>query len=596
VDASSLPEIPPTASAYQAPAANKTGLLSTRITAGGLTLPHSGSLKVAPAEPRTLLVNLPWTNNAHFESVCTNVMLRRTIGDTDYWVCYGPAGDTGEVTLIRKSLGPPSAQADFTYPAGDVVKEFDFDSFDGHKTRFIVMNTGLTKKTWLANGKLYIGPSFVLEDGSLEFPPEGGVATIYSATGKSEITQAPVSAPALPALSAWSWRDAATERSPGAAVTGWLQSQGPRAMESYDGFQNRYGWYRTTFHRDAAGPVALRFSGQSGAFAVFLNGEPASFNHLDAKAGDNTLAILAKIGPRPKLFGFTGPIGTGAARGLWGGISTDTSPIKPDVTWKHWTTAGNPGNPEDISKADYNDAAWQPIDPGAASQKMQIGEGSSWFRGTFNVTAAQADSSIQAQTFQGGDTSIYLNGKLLGSASQDASGLLVPGTNTILLQVRARKGGSGTLSVALWHNSPLDQATWYFRGGLAGLDETPIIGRVTNWSDFLTGQPWQTGVPAVPGLPTFWKATFTYHHPAGMRETLGLVTGQGLKAGHVWLNGHNLGECPQKVPMYMPECWLKDGHNDLVVFDLYGSNPDKVGINRYEIFSLANPAAKVAGL
>jgi beta-galactosidase len=71
-----------------------------------------------------------------------------------------------------------------------------------------------------------------------------------------------------------------------------------------------------------------------------------------------------------------------------------------------------------------------------------------------------------------------------------------------------------------------------------------------------------------------------------MRQTLGLVT-DGLKAGHVWLNGHNLGECPQTVLMYVPECWLKDGNNDLVIFDLYGAKPDQVKLARYESFALA---------
>ena len=85
--------------------------------------------------------------------------------------------------------------------------------------------------------------------------------------------------------------------------------------------------------------------------------------------------------------------------------------------------------------------------------------------------------------------------------------------------------------------------------------------------------------------------SFTYHPPAGMRETLGLDMSKGLKAGHVWLNGHNLGECPQKVPLYMPECWLKDGENDLVVFDQMGNKPDQIQIIRYEIFSIAKTPA-----
>ncbi len=251
---------------------------------GGLSLPHQGSLKVSSTEPRTILVHLPWTDHASFESVCTNVLLRRTLGKTDCWVCYGPAGDSGEVTLEHKEEGAAPTQVDFTYPSDATVEEIPLDSGDGHHAVLLVMNTELTNKTWLAHDKL-------------------------------------------------------------------------------------------------------------------------------------------------------------------------------------------------------------------------------------------------------------------------------------------------------------NQTPWYFRGGLTDLQETPIVGRVIDWSEFLTSQPWQNGAPSAPNLPAFWKCTFAYHPPAGMRETIGLLT-DGLRAGHVWLNGHNLGECPQPIPLYLPECWLNDGNNDLVIFDLYGRKPDQARLIRYEAFSI----------
>ena len=99
-------------------------------------------------------------------------------------------------------------------------------------------------------------------------------------------------------------------------------------------------------------------------------------------------------------------------------------------------------------------------------------------------------------------------------------------------------------------------------------------------------------VPGKPAIrlrrldPTFWKCTFTFHKTPGSVQTVGLDT-TGLQAGHVWLNGHNLGESPQVYPLYMPECWIKDGANDLVVFDLNGSKPNQLKLTRYEAFSVA---------
>jgi beta-galactosidase len=602
----------PDASAYHAPKADPNVVLETHVTVGNRTLPHQGAIKVAAMEPRTIIVNMPWTDNASFESICTNVLLRQTIGTTDYWVCYGPAGDSGEVTLTRKAPSTAPAQFDFTYPKDDTVTEISLDSGDGRRAKLLVMNTDLTNRTWLAHDKLYIGPSFVLEDGGMEFPPGGGRATIYSAAGKSEVAQTPVVVPDLPKLANWMWQDAAPERAPDFSTVGWLKSQGPQAMETYDSFQNRYGWYRTTLPRDSEGPISLHFAGQSGTFAPFLNGQPGPVSTLlygqagtidlpNAKAGDNVLAILVKASSRPKTT-FRGPVGMQLARGLWGGASADAAPTPIAVSWKKWGKATANAVADDLAKPDYDDTTWTALDATASSTAMTMDRGVSWFRGTFNLTPDQVDSILQLPRFASippavkqkgapvpARSIVYLNGQPLAEPVEDVSHILVSGKNTILLEVQSHLGeDAGALTLGLWHNSPLSHATWYFHGGLDDLDETAIIGRVTNWSDFLSHRPWLSGDPATAGAPTFWRCTFAYHPAAQTRESMGLIT-TGLKAGSIWLNGHNLGESPQIYTMYMPECWLKDGDNDLVVFDLYGNKPDQVQLSRYEDSSVLAP-------
>ena len=595
--------IAPVASAYHPPKYDESVVLETHVKVDGMTLPHHGSLKVPSLEPRTIVVNMPWTKGASFESICTNVLFRQSINGTDYWVCYGPAGDMGEVTLKRKVASDAPAQFDFTYPDDDTVKELVLDSGDGHQAKLLVMNTKLTNRTWLAHDKIYIGPSFVTEDGSLEFPTEGGKATIYSANGKSEVSSASTTAPPVPRLPSWTWRDAAPERSPDFDTTGWLQSKGPQPMESYDSFQNRYGWYRTTLHRATDGPVSLHFAGQSGTFAPFLNGHPGPISTLeyrdsdalklpDAKAGDNTLAILVKASPRPKTT-YHGPVGMRLARGLWGGVSTDQAPAQLKVMWKKWNEPPRVISEDDLAKPTYDDSTWTAVGPAVTD----LGRGNSLYRGKFTLTADQVDSMIELPKFAppkpirgqktptSANTIFYLNGHLLEEKTQDVSTFLHAGENTVFLEIQSRLGGdSGALGLDLWHNCSLTNAPWYFHGGLDDLDETAIIGQVTNWSDFLSHQPWQSASAPSPTEPIFWRCTFTYHQPVGMRETLGLVT-DGLKAGSVWLNGHNLGESrsPQNYPLYMPECWLKEGDNDLIIFDLYGNKPDQVHLDRFGV-------------
>jgi beta-galactosidase len=584
--------------------------LETHVTVGGLTLPHQGSFHVARVEPRTIVLNVPWTPNASFESICTNVFARRTIGETDYWICYGPAGDTGEVTLKLKTPTAGPSQFDFTYPAGDNVSETQLDSGDGHHGVLLVMNTERTNRTWLAHDKIYVGPCFVLEDGSMEFPPEGGKATIYSASGRSEATEPAATIPDLPTLANWSWRDAAPERASDVDTSKWISSVGPQPMETYDSFQNRYGWYRTTLHADKAGPVSLHFGGQSGTFVPYMNGQPGAtstrnywqsgaLTFPDAHSGDNSLAILVKASPRAKD-AFRELVGMRTARGAWGGVTADSASTPVDVRWKRWDKATQGADAAALAKPEYDDSTWSAVNSSALV--VTTARGDSWYRGTFNTTPDQVDSILETPHFdlppapsgkRGGtppEVIVYLNGQLLSGQTVDASKLLVAGKNTVLVDIRSLLGGDSVrLSLALWHNSPLAHAIWHFHGGLDDLDETAIIGRVTDWSDFLAHGAWQSGAPAGPGQPTSWKCTFTFHKVPGTFQTVGLDT-IGLKAGHVWLNGHNLGESPQTVPMYNPECWIKEGANDLVVLDLYGNKPNQLKLTRYEAFAVSPPS------
>ena len=64
------------------------------------------------------------------------------------------------------------------------------------------------------------------------------------------------------------------------------------------------------------------------------------------------------------------------------------------------------------------------------------------------------------------------------------------------------------------------------------------------------------------------------------------------QAGQVWLNGHNLGETPQKQPMHLPECWLQKGANELVILDLDGTDPSQVSLHRYEAWQKLRESAR----
>jgi beta-galactosidase len=105
---------------------------------------------------------------------------------------------------------------------------------------------------------------------------------------------------------------------------------------------------------------------------------------------------------------------------------------------------------------------------------------------------------------------------------------------------------------------------WRMRGGLG--PEDPATG----WQPF-------TGAT---GRPAFYRARFTLPAvPEGVNPVY-RITWEGLSRGFIWLNGHNLGRCPDRLTpsLYMPEPWLLSGENTIVVFDENGRAPTAVRI------------------
>jgi len=580
-------QIAPTAAAYkaEAPVPGK-GVITMKLAVEGQgEFPRDGSLVLYPHDLRTVVFNLPWTAACSFESIATGVLLREQIGGVETWVCYGAPGDHGEVTLKRSSKSGLPTKYAFTYPGKDEVQDVTVDSGDGHLVRLLVMNTKLADRTWLVKGKLMVGAAFVREDGSAEMPLEGGRLIVYGKDGRTETVCGKAEAGSLPGFSHWAWRPAAEERKPDYDDSKWLTSQDPQAMESYDSFQNRYGWYRTTLTSATNCKKRLRFIGQNGTLLAYLNGQPAELESLELKQGNNRLAIFSIIGPRPKLYAFTGPIGTGAARGIWGGMYNADKPLVNSGIWKLFRVPSKSTATDDFAKPDFDDHAWQTIP--VANKKMELDEeGIYWLRTSFEMPEAVDGCLACLPDASKEDLRVFINEKAVKLIRMDKgavnlTGFLKPGKNSIAIEF-VTKTNKYVKKVwilprlELWKAEP--PSTWKFRGGLENLQETAVVGRVLNWREFIE-KPWNEAEALANELPRFWKTTFKFG--STQREPVGLVT-TGLNPGQVWFNGHNLGATPQKVPLYMPECWLKDGDNELVVFAAKGQKPAAVRLERYE--------------
>jgi beta-galactosidase len=261
-------------------------------------------------------------------------------------------------------------------------------------------------------------------------------------------------------------------------------------------------------------------------------------------------------------------------------------------TLSSWTWRG--AAPE--AEPSFNDAAWpaspQPL-PMESVGSFQNGYG--WYRTSFT---SSADGVINLKfAGSGGDLRAFVN----GSPAKLDSLPVKKGANTlaILAMTTPRpkmfdfKGATGLANArGIWGeptvtgDAKITWRPWRFQGGLQNLDETPLIGKVTNWPAFVAGE-WKTGNPPAPDRPNFWRTDFPYALTPGTDETVQLQA-SGLRRGQVWLNGHNLGPVPDAHPIYLPKCWLQP-QNTLVIFDADGAAPNEVQLQRGETYALGAP-------
>ncbi len=111
----------------------------------------------------------------------------------------------------------------------------------------------------------------------------------------------------------------------------------------------------------------------------------------------------------------------------------------------------------------------------------------------------------------------------------------------------------------------------------------PDQGIITDWrihggiGSPMAPAGWQpvSAASPPPGVPCFYRTTFSWLPNPGGQHTILRVSPGTLFAGFMWINGHNLGRYPDfNMPMglYLPSCWLKPGINSLVVLDDAGNS------------------------
>jgi len=574
---------------------------STGLTLGNpaLTLPAQGQLTLGPGEIRPIVVGAKWTDNVTFDYVTAGVLGSARYGAARYLVLYGRAGETGELSLrfgVAPSAAPGApwtwqaeqkkAHLGVTFPAGDGIDEATIDSGDGETIHVLTVNRALADRSWFTEQALFVGPQYVAADLSLELPLAGGQATIYDAQGRRQVSAPRASAPPAPApLTGWRWRDGAAEGLPGYDDAAWLSSPEPQPLSANDGFANGYGWYRTTFDAPDDSGAVMFFSSAMEDARAFVNGKRVDVSKsqlvFPTQAGPNSIAVLTTHEGRQKLVSYAGRAGTLGFKGLWGPVAFG----KLLATLDDWRMSIN-GQPSTsaatFAARSFDDSSWSVVQP--APNNMGSQATYAWYRAHVTVSAVPTHGYLFLHGIDD-EAWVYVNGTLAGHHADwstpaliDASSTLVAGDNVIAICI-LNTGGIGGLTGAVDVIAGRPGSPWRFRGGVGGLEETPLLGNATNWGAFVNG-PWQDSAPADP-RPAFWRADFHTPLPPDRVASVGLRM-QGVSAGSVWVNGHNLGFYHGGTLLYVPEPWLAE-NNTVVVFDREGKSPAQVAFEYIEV-------------
>lgn len=579
----------------------------------------AANLKVEPGEIRPIVLHYTLLPHIILELGLARIYAICQQANITTIVVNGPIGDGADEPLIFRTSGahvrlivgeqamkvsgdtltlipryPEVGAAEYAFQVGKQI------------VRVLAVNEQAADRTWFveANGRHYVivGPRYVgdvfLKHGHLfvnaERPADVAPDALDAASCvygpyllPNRLTPLAVSSSSLnfqkaPNLSGWQASLADQEAATGYPAKGWLQSRDPVEMGA-DGYNGAYAWYRTTLEVPKAGVYTLHFSDGGDWLDVFVNGHKAAESRivprndhqvarditLTLPAGRVTLAVLTAHYGRPKLFSYLGALDTVDVKGLKGPVTLMAGAFRgtPIEQWYWQPTDAHSAVPESLM--------------GEGWQEAKVGEdlfhgrrGYAWVV-TSLPNLPGAHHLLHFENVDDNGT-VFLNGKLLFRHEGWGSPFDVnldaawnkQGTNLLAVRVQNTDGPGGIMGPVTLRVLQNDEVWpvehWAMHGGVGE-------GR-------LSRAHWQTW-PATQAthVPTFYRTTFITTPPQGLgpHPILRFST-RGLSRGFVWLNGHNLGRYPEKVPIdgyYLPECWLKPGVNELIVFDEEGNAP-----------------------
>ncbi|HEY9196393.1 MAG TPA: beta-galactosidase, partial [Mucilaginibacter sp.] len=508
-------------------------------------------------------------------------------------------GATGQISSVSADVKVEQGRVTIDKAMPEAAKPLEYTFKTGTQTiRVLAMTRQQTDKTFITNaaGKTYIisGFNYVADVGIknqqftavTERPLKqvneqagilytGGGSFSVNSAGSAAIQQ-PVAIP----LTNWMYKDASGPARQNANMANWLKSKDPQPMGA-DGDITADAWYKTILNIPSGGKYTLQVNG-GGRGQAFIDGKPAkkwSLNDnevtLNLEKGRHTMVVFAAHDGRDKLVSYLGPIDKVDSKGLFGkALIKKGGPFIMELKDWYFTKASK--------KADVQQGA--PAFDTLLYKKYKIGadvfnlkEGYGWFKTI--IPAQPAGTTKMTIRFKSVDenATVFINGKLITRHDgwnqsfevniTDAEVLKKPIDLSLFIENYSNEGGIDQ-PVKINAIGDADAVTgWQLKGGPGN------ALAVSGWKKMMTTAPVTNG-------PCFYRSSFTVPQVKG-KTFIWRFEPEGLGHGSVWVNGHNIGRYPEKIQissLYIPECWLHAGSNQLVIYDEDGKAPNKAGI------------------
>ena len=493
-------------------------------------------------------------------------------------------------------LGDTKVDLDQIMLSGEQPQEYMFRTGDQH-VRILAMNRAGTDKTWITDNYIIDGAEYIgdvsADNQTINVEAETSLLAneernvwLYTdqkpyLLGNSDIAASKQRANL--ALTQWEQKSATTAALVNTSTGNWLHSQTPVQMGA-DGDLTADAWYKARINIAASGKYTIQVKG-NGRAQAFIDRKPAAAWNLDAgevsfnlRMGIHNLAIFTAHDGRDKLAAYLGPIDSVDEKGIYGkALIKEGGPFISELT--NWY----------FVKADKkNDLNFGPpkIDT-VYDKKYKIGtdafnarEGYGWFQTT--IEKIPPGTSKLTISFKSVDenANVFINDKQIIRHDgwnrpfevdiTDREVLRGPVKLSVFVENYSNEGG---IDQPVRMNTIGDAtaiAGWSMKGGIGNIHMS--IG-------------WQSVNNRNKG-PSFYRATFKVTE-SSQQTLIWRVDPKNLGHGSIWVNGHNLGRFPEKIAapgLYIPECWLKNGSNELQIYDEDGKLPGDVVI-------IAEPAA-----